>query len=206
MIGAVLAGGRSRRMGASKAAVPLGGAPLIARPLAAAAAAGLYAVVVAKPATELPPLDVPVWREPAEPSHPLCGLVAALERGPVVAIACDQPWVTAELLRELAAHEGPVVAAAGEPFPGRYEPAQLPTLREALAREASLRATLELLAPASLGAPHALLASVNTREELAAAERALHAATAARRGDDAGAPGGPATASCGGDDDAGGGA
>ncbi len=173
MIVAVLAGGRGRRMGASKAAVPLAGEPLIARPLAAAHAAGLDAVVVAKPETELPPLAVPVWAEPELPVHPLCGLIAALAHGPVVAVACDQPYLTPELLRALADHDGPAVAVADEPFPGRYEPAQLPVLREALAQEASLRATLARLRPAALGADPALVASVNTREDLAAAERAL---------------------------------
>ena len=50
----VLAGGLSRRMGRPKALVPLGGRPLIAWPLAAAQAAGLEAVVVAKPGSALP--------------------------------------------------------------------------------------------------------------------------------------------------------
>ena len=147
---AVLAGGRSRRMGAAKAVVPFGGEPLIARPLAAAAAAGLEAVVVAKPSSELPPLDVPVWFEPAEPRHPLAGLVRALEAGrPVVAVACDMPFVPPELLAHLAALDG-AAAPRGEPFPARYEPSALPALREALAREAPLRATLEALAPAEV--------------------------------------------------------
>ncbi len=161
--------------------VLLGGEPLIARPLAAARAAGLDAVVVAKPGTELP--DVPVWHEPDEPSHPLVGLVTALEHGPVVAVACDQPWLTPELLRALAEHDGPAIAVANEPFPGRYEPSQLPVLRAALAAEASLRATLEQLAPAVLGVPRELVASVNTREDLEAAERVRRRpARAARRG------------------------
>ena len=148
------------------------GEPLIERPLAAARAAGLDAVVVAKADTTLP--DLPVLVEPAEPTHPLVGLVTALERGePVVAVACDQPWVTPELLRALADHDGPAIAVAGEPFPGRYEPSQLPVLRAALAEEASLRRTLTTLAPAVLGVPREVVASVNTPEELAAAERAL---------------------------------
>jgi len=173
VIVAVLAGGRGRRLGGSKAMTLLGGEPLIARPLAAARAAGLEAIVVAKADTELP--DVAVWHEPAEPTHPLLGLVTALEHGPVVAVACDQPWVTAELLRALADHDGPALAAEGEPFPGRYEPSQLPVLREALVAEASLRATLDRLGPPSLGVPRAELASVNTPEDLAAAERTLAA-------------------------------
>jgi molybdopterin-guanine dinucleotide biosynthesis protein A len=173
VIVAVLAGGRGRRMGAPKAVVELGGAPLLARPLAAARTAGLDAVVVAKPTTPLPELDVPVWREPETPVHPLCGLVAALAHGPVVAVACDQPWITPALLRALADHDGPALAVAGEPFPGRYEPAQLPVLRDALARQASLRATLARLEPEVLGAGPELVASLNTREELAAAEARL---------------------------------
>jgi molybdopterin-guanine dinucleotide biosynthesis protein A len=164
-------------MGAPKALAPLGGAPLIARPLAAARAAGLEAVVVAKPDSPLPPLDVPVWHEPAAPVHPLCGLVAALERarGPAVAIACDQPFLTAELLADLAAREGNVVCEAGglQPFPGRYEPAALAALRAALAAGAPLRATVAALSPHRVEVDARVVASVNDPEALAEAERWL---------------------------------
>ncbi len=170
MIVAVLAGGQGRRMGGAKAMAPFRGEPLVMAPLRAAAAAGLEAVVVAKPDTELP--DVPVWHEDASVSHPLAGVVTALEHGPAVIVACDQPYVTPELLRALAEHDGPAIAAIGEPFPGRYEPWQLPVLRAALRDQAPLRRTLERLAPAVLGVPRELVASVNTREALAAAERA----------------------------------
>ena len=173
---AVLAGGRGRRMGTPKPLAQLDGAPLIARPLAAAAAAGLDAVVVAKPDTPLPALAVPVWHEPAEPVHPLLGVVTALARAaqPVVAVACDMPFVPPELLARLASGPEAAVTVGGrlEPFPARYEPAALPVLRAALADGASVRATLAALAPATLeledGRP---LASVNTPEELAAAAR-----------------------------------
>ena len=74
---AVLAGGRGRRIGGAKAVAELGGEPLIARPLSAAAAAGVDAVVVAKATTPLPPLGVPVWREPDAPVHPLQALAGA---------------------------------------------------------------------------------------------------------------------------------
>jgi molybdopterin-guanine dinucleotide biosynthesis protein A len=164
-------------MGAPKALVPLGGAPLIARPLAAARAAGLDAVVVAKPDSPLPPLDVPVWREPAEPVHPLCGLVFALERagGPVVAVACDQPFVTAELLAALAAAGGVVICEAGglQPFPGRYEPSALEALRAGLAACDPLRATVAALAPRRVEVDARVVASVNDPEALAEAERRI---------------------------------
>ena len=150
--------------------VELDGAPLIERPLAADRAAGLEAVVVAKRGTVLP--DLPTWHEPDEPSHPLLGLVTALEHGPVIAVACDQPWLTPELLLALAGHEGPAIAVEREPFPGRYEPLQLPVLRDALEREESLRATLGRLQPAVLGWSREEVASVNTREDLEAARAA----------------------------------
>ena len=182
---AVLAGGRSRRMGTAKATVRLGGRPLVDWPLAAAARAGLEAVVVAKPGSELPALAVPVWREPPAPSHPLAGLVCALERAggrPVVAAACDMPFVSPELLARLAAIEAPAAAARVggrlEPFPGRYSGAALGVLRAALAREAPVREALASLAPAELGEdellafgdPFVMVAGVNTPSELAAAE------------------------------------
>jgi molybdopterin-guanine dinucleotide biosynthesis protein A len=177
---AVLAGGRGRRLGGSKAVAELGGRPLVAWPLTAAAAGELEAVVVAKRATSLPPLDVPVWLEPDEPAHPLTGLVRALEGGrPVVAVGCDMPFVTPELLVALAALDGaaaPRVDGRLEPFPARYEPAALPALRAALAREAPVRAVLEELAPAELdlsafGDPAQLVWSVNTPDDLASAQR-----------------------------------
>jgi molybdopterin-guanine dinucleotide biosynthesis protein A len=160
VIAAILAGGRSRRMGTDKALVDFRGEPLIARPIAAARAAGLEPVAIAK--RELA-LDVPTWIDRHETSHPLSGLLTALEHGPVVAIACDQPFVTAELLAELAAQQGFAITR-GEPFPGRYEPS--PILRAALHEEASMRATLAKLRPAEIDVDRRLVASMNTPGEL----------------------------------------
>ena len=109
---AILAGGQGRRMGGHKALADFHGEPLIARPLRAAADAGLDAVVVAKAATALPALDVPVWLEPDEPVHPLLGIVTALERAerPVVAVGCDMPFVSADLLAREAAMRATLAA------------------------------------------------------------------------------------------------
>jgi molybdenum cofactor guanylyltransferase len=176
---AVLAGGQSRRMGRAKALVAFRDAPLISYPLAAAREAGLAAAVVAKPGSELPPLDVAVWHEDEALTHPLAGLVAALAHGPAVAVACDQPFVPAALLAALAARSEPLVVGtvdgAIEPFPGRYEPSLLPALRDALARQASLRATIAALGAAtidltSFGDPARIVASMNTPDAIAAAE------------------------------------
>jgi molybdopterin-guanine dinucleotide biosynthesis protein A len=146
---------------------------LIERALAAAQAAGLAAVVVAKPGTPLPD-GLTVWHEPGEPFHPLLGIVTALERadGAVVAVACDMPFVPAALLAQLAAGPEAAVRVGGriEPFPARYEPAWLPALRAALEREESVWRTLEALAPATIALDDpAPLRSVDTPEDLAAA-------------------------------------
>ena len=170
----VLAGGLSRRMGQPKALVPLGGRPLISWPLAAAAEAGLEAVVVAKPGSALPPIDVAVWDEPAEPAHPLTGLIAALERArrPIVALACDMPFVTPDLIARLAAAQGNA-APRGEAFPARYEPSALPVLRAGLQREAAVRQVLAELGVAEIEADAAELTGINHPEALARAEAAL---------------------------------
>jgi len=101
---AVLAGGLGRRMGGAKASATLSGRPLIEYPLEAAREAGMEVVVVAKRASALPALDARVLYEPDEPRHPLCGILAALRaRGrPVVAVACDMPFVNGALLAWLA--------------------------------------------------------------------------------------------------------
>jgi molybdopterin-guanine dinucleotide biosynthesis protein A len=176
VIAAVLAGGRGRRMGGAKPGAPLGGRPLVAWPVAAATAAGLEVVVVAKADTALPELGVPVWLEPDEPSHPLAGLVFALSRAEaqVVALACDMPFVSPGLIARLASVAGGAAACGpGQPFPGRYEPSSLPVLRDALDRSAPVREALAALDPVKVDAAPGELDGVNTPEELAAASLRL---------------------------------
>jgi molybdenum cofactor guanylyltransferase len=172
---AVLAGGLASRMGTPKASVSLCGQPLISYPLAAARGAGLEAVVVAKHASELPPLHERVVCEPDQPRHPLCGILAALREldAPVIAVGCDMPFVSAGLLARLAragsggaagdeveeVEEGEDGSPRGaraavieldgrlQPLPARYLPVHAAALEQALAAGCSLRATLAALAP-----------------------------------------------------------
>ena len=77
--------------------------------------------MVAKPGSELPPLEVAVWAEPEQPAHPLTGLVAALERaarGPVVVLACDMPFVPPQLIARLARLDAVAAAPPGRGVPG----------------------------------------------------------------------------------------
>jgi len=180
-LGAVLAGGAGTRLGGGKAMVQLAGRALVEYPLAALAAAGIEAVVVAKLDTALPPLEVPVLREPEEPQHALLGIVTALRAAagrPVLAVACDLPLLTPGLLAGLAAAPEPLVAAApgGDPQPllARYAPELLPDLEAALARQEPLRRTVAALSPrlltdadlARFGDPAELLLNVNDPADL----------------------------------------
>jgi molybdopterin-guanine dinucleotide biosynthesis protein A len=186
-LGVVLAGGRGSRLGGAKPTAELAGRPLISYPLAALAEAGLEAVVVAKPDTDLPPLDVDVLAEAAEPVHPLTGIVAALRQTgrPIVVIGCDFPFVPAALLRALAdAPEPLVVPAPGgelQPLVARWMPALLPALDAALDREEPLRRTVAALSPrllddadlAPFGDPARIFFNVNTPADLHRAEGAV---------------------------------
>lgn len=196
---AVLAGGAASRMDGEKVGAQLHGQPLIAYPLAAIAEAGLEAAVCVKPGQDLAlagpfagpdPSEEPqggIWilEEPAEPRHPLCGIVAALRAGegrPIVALACDLPFVPAALIRLLAeAREPLVVPTLGgrlQPLCGRYEPRLLPRLEAALACEEPMARAVEALDPRRLGEeelerlgdPERLLFNVNDAGDLRRAE------------------------------------
>lgn len=172
---AVLAGGRGSRIGGDKAMVELAGLPLITYPLQAAGDAGLPAVIVAKRATKLPPLDVLVLLEPDDPIHPLLGVITALQTLPaVIALPCDMPFVAAADLRALAATQADVATLwPGQPFPSLYRRSQLPLLQEAVQAGASVRSTQaqSVLAPAAAASTHpASQLTVNTPADLAAAE------------------------------------
>jgi molybdenum cofactor guanylyltransferase len=201
VLGAVLAGGRGSRLGGDKAAIELGGRPLISYPLAAIKKAGLEAVVVTKPG-EAPPSSrgsfrtdsvrkepwgsVAVLEEPPAPRHPLCGIVTALGEGrPVVVVACDLPFVAPGLIELLAEAPEPLVVPSldgrAQPLLARYEPSLLPQLEAALARQEPLARTVGALEPRLLGAadlarfddPRRLLFNVNDRDDLRRAEALL---------------------------------
>jgi molybdenum cofactor guanylyltransferase len=186
MIGVVLAGGAGRRLrrnGRGKAVEPLAGRPLAAYPAAALAAVCEQVVVVCKEDTALPELPgVERWNEPAEPRHPLTGIVHALERAgePVLVCAADMPLVTAEAFRSLLtvaarSDSAATVATAGgllQPVLAVYAPAALPSLRDAPAGS-RLTEAVEAIDPVRVALPERLVRSVNTPDDVEAAEAAL---------------------------------
>ena len=106
-IGVILAGGRGRRMGGTKATVLLRGRPLVSYPLEALSAALAEVVLLAKADTELPSLPgTTVWIESDPLHHPAVGIIQALGLAggrSVLVCAADLPFVTPGLVRELAA-------------------------------------------------------------------------------------------------------
>ena len=183
---AILAGGRARRFGGAKATAELSGRPLISYPLEAAAVGGLNPFVVAKPGSALPPLDCEVVEEPANPSHPLMGILAALEAadGPIVVLGCDMPFVTGELLAWIASLGPPAVASVAgriEPLLGLYGASAVATFERCIGDEAPVGEAVALLEPRLLdaaelerfGSPERLVFSVNSPDDLLIAERTL---------------------------------
>jgi molybdopterin-guanine dinucleotide biosynthesis protein A len=181
LIGCVLAGGAGRRLGAPKATAELAGRPLISYPLAALEEVCERVVVVCKRDTELPPLDVERWDEPDDPRHPIAGIVHALERagGAILVCGADMPFVTPAACGLIARELRPgIKGAVGfcegrlQPLLGAYATEALEVLRTAPADEPLTR-TVESLMPIPVDLEPDVVFNVNTREDLAAAERRI---------------------------------
>lgn len=107
ILGVVLAGGASRRMGRDKALLPWTGTTLVHR--AAAVLAEVCGEVVIAGPGELgrPEAETVVDLYPG--LGPLAGLHAGLDRAggrPIFALACDMPFVGVELVRHLVGRAG----------------------------------------------------------------------------------------------------
>jgi molybdenum cofactor guanylyltransferase len=177
-IGVVLAGGLGRRIGGSKATVQLHGKPLISYPLDALRGALREVTVIAKADTELPNLPgVTVWIEPAARHHPLIGITHALalaEGRRVLICAVDLPFVSADLIRQLAdADPGDAAAVLAashsrvQPLLGCYQPRAAEMLRERkLDPEVATQEAIAMIAPRLLEVDPQLLFNVNAPDDL----------------------------------------
>jgi molybdopterin-guanine dinucleotide biosynthesis protein A len=107
VVGVLLCGGRSERMGADKALLDLGGTRLMAYPLAALGAVSDEVLLACGREPRYVELGLALALDPVADGGPLAGLVAGLERALAdgaqwaCVLACDMPQASAEVLSGL---------------------------------------------------------------------------------------------------------
>jgi molybdopterin-guanine dinucleotide biosynthesis protein A len=196
IVGVLLAGGSSSRMGSPKAGLALGGVTLAAR----AAATLRQAVDECAPegreciqagGEAVPGLEWPLWPDLRADGGPAAGIEAALTGAapaPIVVLALDLPLVPAGLLidaldrvRAGAAIAAPRWQDRWHPLCAAYRPAALPPLQVRLdAGDRDLQGLLDELAVAieedalrAHGDPARTLLNVNTPADLETAAALL---------------------------------
>jgi molybdopterin-guanine dinucleotide biosynthesis protein A len=183
----ILAGGPGTRIGGDKASVALNGEPLLHHTLRPLRQALTDIAIITKPQTVLPPLEgAMVWVEPDEPVHPLFGVSESLALAggrPVLVCPLDMPFLSAQLLAQLAAsgaERRPAVMAAARgiarPLVACYGPEAAELLAEAAHGQLSLEAVVSALAPKLIEVDDELeLFDVNTPDDLLLAAGMLDA-------------------------------
>lgn len=168
VLGAVLAGGRSRRFGSDKALASLGNETLLAHVLRLLTAQTDAVVVCGR---ELPGVTCLPDR-PAPDLGPLGGLAAALHHGQrhgfdaVLSAPCDTPDLPSTLRVDLVPHAPSFVA--DQPVIGLWPCALAEVLDEHLdKRRLSLRSWVERIGANAIP-PTMPLANINTTADLAA--------------------------------------
>lgn len=179
VVGAVLCGGASSRMGRDKALLLVDGVAMAARVAAALRAGGCDEVIaIGGDAAGLTALGLTVVPDEFPGEGPLGGVITALTARPeaamVVAVACDlpalQPSSTAALIAALPGHE--VAVAGGEsgrpqPVCAAWRPHAAAALRPAfLAGERRMMNAIRLLSQVVVPVPAQDLANVNTPGDL----------------------------------------
>lgn len=200
LLGAVLAGGESRRLGRDKAREPIAGVPLVER-----AARTLGEVVEDVVVVSARPLETvrPRVADLRPPCGPLGGIEAALAEADrrgldgALVLACDLPLVTADTMRAVvdaladpdadlaaavAARDGsrhasrPAPNAAAEPLCAAYRVRCLERATALLdAEERAVHLLLASVRVARVERPEVELLNANTTADLARAEAALAA-------------------------------
>jgi len=180
--GAILVGGRSTRMGAPKALLPVGGLTLIEHVAVALAHVTRAIHLLGDGAAPTALVTLPRIGDAPDWSGPLAGVVGALERDPGawwIVVGCDQPRLTCGALEWLLAQRtGDCVAVVprgadgiARPLPGLYHGGLLSWLsaREGGSRAAGLRSVQRAPRVVAPQIPEPLLAaweSVNTPQQL----------------------------------------
>jgi molybdenum cofactor guanylyltransferase len=192
-VGAILAGGRSRRFGSPKGLARLEGDPLIEHVYRALTACVAETVIVTAAAEWYDFLRLPTTPDLYPESGPLAGLHAALKwalgrAAGVVCAPCDAPFLHPGLVAAILERADPSAIDAVlpesdsplgfEPLFGWYSTALVPAIEERLRRgDLALRGLaagarvryLPLRHVRGFGDPSVLFLNVNTRADLARA-------------------------------------
>ncbi len=175
MLGAVLTGGRSSRMGRDKATIEIAGRMMVDH-VGTALAAVCNDVVAIGPSQLAGSLRAVADRHPGE--GPLGGVLTALSSATaahewVVVVACDLPWVDAATVRPLIAATAPdidVVAARTdhlEPLCAVWNVSALDAVRQRFeGGERAVHRVLDALRVVTVDVEPAKLRNVNTPADL----------------------------------------
>ena len=106
---AILAGGRSRRMGCDKALLPVGGVPMLQRVIDAAQSLSNQRILVSNHSERHASFGWPLLADAFPDAGPLGGLATALRHATtshLLLLACDMPFLTPGLLHHLIEQAG----------------------------------------------------------------------------------------------------
>jgi molybdopterin-guanine dinucleotide biosynthesis protein A len=184
IVGAVLTGGASRRMGRTKALIELDGVPMARRVADALALAGCVSVVAyGGDPVELEPLRMPVLPDRHPESGPLGGVLGALELfelseveiDGVFVVACDLPALRGEDLGGMVdalwrhRHADVIVARTTriEPACAIWRPAATDRVRVIFdAGERALHRAIEQLESVEIAVEERALRNMNTPDDI----------------------------------------
>jgi molybdopterin-guanine dinucleotide biosynthesis protein A len=168
ILGAVLAGGRSRRFGSDKALALFQGRPLIAHSIDTLQRRCARVVVCGRESDDLASLA----DRPRSDMGPLGGLNAALRHAldggydGVLTTGCDMPFLPDIMMAELTRDGAAIVR--DQHLVG-YWPSQLADALDAhldRSEDRSIRRWIAIIAPRAVDAPDGLLPNINTPADL----------------------------------------
>jgi molybdopterin-guanine dinucleotide biosynthesis protein A len=142
--GLILAGGQSRRMGANKAFLEVGGRPIIERVIEQVALVSQEILLLTNTPDEYAHLGYPTVPDAYPGQGSLVGIYSGLEAAshPVaLVVACDMPFLNASLLRHMISlapgHDAivPRTKQGVEPLHALYSKACLPAMEGLLQRD-----------------------------------------------------------------------
>jgi len=119
---AIMAGGKSSRMGTDKSFVLFHGRPLIERVIDKVSALGDELLIITNRSEDYAGLGYPIFADIYRDAGPLGGLHSALKHAKhphIFVVACDMPWLNKRLLSYMLSHrmEADIVVPRWNRFP-----------------------------------------------------------------------------------------